>query len=230
MWADHSIIHAGTPGSRCGTTVFVLVVFAAALTLPVSAQPRCVFLECGPTNTPNPDPPKAPTVARITPATPPQREALQRTRLEGETCDDVGGFRYCVSSVLEPQFGFNYRPKNLVDTDLKTAWVEGKTGHGEGESLVVELNGLRTVTAIQLMNGYHKNERLFLANSRVHIAELQFSNGEARQVSLADAPGLQTIEVGRQNASWVRFTIRSVYPGNKYKDTAITEFRVVTQN
>ena len=121
-------------------------------------------------------------------------------------------------------------PKNLVDTDLKTAWVEGKTGHGEGESLVVELNGQRTVTAIQVMNGYHKNERLFLANSRVHLAELQFSNGDMRQISLADAPGLQTIDVGRQEATWVRFTIRSVYAGDKYKDTAITEFRVVTAN
>ncbi len=108
--------------------------------------------------------------------------------------------------------------------------MEGKSGQGEGESLVVDLNGLRTVTAIQVMNGYHKNERLFLASSRVHIAELQFSNGEARQVSLADAPGLQTIEVGQQNATWVRFTMRSVYPGTKYKDTAVSEFRVVTKN
>lgn len=202
----------------------------ALMALPVSAQPRCVFLECGPTNTPNPDPPKAPSIARVTPTAPPQTEALQRTHLDGEICDDIGGFRYCVSSMLEPQFGFNYRPKNLVDSDLKTAWVEGKSGQGEGESLVVDLNGLRTVTAIQVMNGYHKNERLFLANSRVHIAELQFSNGEARQVSLADAPGLQTIEVGQQNATWVRFTMRSVYPGTKYKDTAVTEFRVVTKN
>lgn len=220
----------GQSGSVCNTTAIVFAALAVTMALPAGAQPRCVFLECGPANTPNPDPPKAPSVARVTPTAPPQRETLQRTRLEGETCDDVGGFRYCVSSMLEPQFGFNYRPKNLVDSDLKTAWVEGKSGHGEGESLVVDLNGLRTVTAIQVMNGYHKNERLFLANGRVHIAELQFSNGDARQVSIADAPGLQTIEVGRQNASWVRFAIRSVYPGNKYKDTAVTEFRIVTQN
>ncbi len=204
---------------------------ATSLVSTVSAQPRCVFLECGPANTPNPDPPKAPTIARVTPAATPQTESLQRTHLENETCDDVGGFRYCASSVLEPQYGFNYRPKNMVDSDLKTAWVEGsKNGHGEGETIIVDLNGLRTVSAIQVMNGYHKNERLFLANSRVHIAELQFSNGEARQVSLADAPGLQTIDVGKQHTSWVRFTIRSVYPGTKYKDTAITEFRVVTNN
>ena len=206
------------------------VVFAAGWQATVDARPRCVFLECGPTNTPNPDPPKAPTVERVRPVAQPQTEGLQRTRLEGETCDSVSGFRYCVSSVLEPQYGFNYLPRNLVDTDLKTAWVEGKTGNGEGESLVVELGGMRTVTAIQVMNGYHKNERLFLANSRVHTAELQFSNGNSRRISLADAPGLQTIEVGQQKADWVRFAIRSVYPGENYKDTAITEFRVVTAN
>jgi hypothetical protein len=193
------------------------------------ARRQCIFLECGPTNSPNPDPPKAPAVAKLRPVAPPQQEALQRARLEGETCDSVGGFRYCVSSMLAPQYGFTYRPKNLVDMDLTTAWVEGKAGHGEGESLIVELGGERIVTAVQVMNGYHKNERLFLANSRVRVAELQFSNGETRNISLTDAPGLQTIEVGAQKASWMRFSIRDVYPGTKYKDTAVTEFRVVTQ-
>ena len=161
---------------------------------------------------------------------PPQQEGLARPALSGETCDKVAEFKYCVSSVLKPQFGFNYLPRNLVDSDLKTAWVEGKSGNGEGESLVVELDGIRTITAIQVMNGYHKNERLFLANSRVHVAELQFSNGKSRRVSLADAPGIQTLDVGKQKAEWVRFTIRSVYAGTKYTDTAVTEFRVVTGN
>ena len=211
-------------------TMAAAIVAMAGAQAPLDARPRCVFLECGPANTPNPNPPKAPAVANLRPVAPPQTESLHRPHLEGETCDAAGGFRYCVSSVLDPQYGFSYRPKNLVDTNLKTAWVEGKPGHGEGESLVVELGGERIVTAVQVMNGYHKNERLFLANSRVQIAELQFSNGSSHRISLADAPGLQSINVGRQNADWVRFTIRSVYPGNKYKDTAITEFRVVTAN
>lgn len=203
----------------------------ALLAAGAHAQPRCVFLECGPGETPNPTPAKAPdlpTVARLQPVAPPQHEGLARPRLAGEVCDDVASYRYCVSSVLAPQYGFNYLPRNLVDGDLKTAWVEGKSGHGEGESLVVELDGARTITAVQVMNGYHKNERLFLANSRVHVAELQFSNGDTRRVSLADAPGIQTIDVGRQKAEWMRFTIRSVYAGTRYKDTAVTELRVVT--
>lgn len=202
---------------------------ATALASVGFAQPRCVFLECGPADTPNPNPPQAPAIAKLRPLGPTQAAGLERPRNKDEICDSVGGFRYCVSSVLAPQYGFAYRPKNLVDTDLKTAWVEGKTGNGEGENLIVELSGLRTVTAIQVMNGYHKNEKLFLSNSRVQTAELQFSNGQQRNITLADAPGVQTIEVGEQKAEWVRFTIRSVYAGTKYKDTAITEFRVVTQ-
>ena len=213
--------------SRLARSLAVVMVLTASQA--AFAQPRCVFLECGEAETPNPNPVQAPAVATIKPLAMPQQETLQRARLAGETCADVGGFRYCVSSVLKPQYGFTYGPEMMLDTDLKTAWVEGKGGHGEGESLVVELNGRRTVTAIQVMNGYHKNERLFLANSRVREAELQFSNGESRRVSLNDAPGVQTLEVGRQQADWVRFTIRSVYPGVKYKDTAVTEFRVVTQ-
>ncbi|MGD9784450.1 MAG: discoidin domain-containing protein [Hyphomicrobiaceae bacterium] len=204
-----------------------IIAFASA---PLVAAPKCVFLECGPAETPNPTPAQAPVVAKLKPVALPQHEGLARPRLDGEVCNKVAGFNYCVSSVLAPQYGFNYLPRNLVDSDLKTAWVEGRKGHGEGESILVDLDGGRTITAVQVMNGYHKNERLFLANSRVQVAELQFSNGQTRRVSLADQPGVQTIDVGRQKAEWVRFTIRSVYPGTKYEDTAVTEFRVVTSD
>lgn len=125
-----------------------------------TARRRCIFLECGPANLPNPEPPQAPAVPNIRPIRLPQMEGIQRPRLQGEICEPVRGFHYCVSSILDPQYGFTYNPRNMVDTDLTTAWVEGKSGHGEGESLTVDLNGLRNVAAIQIMNGYHKNERL----------------------------------------------------------------------
>ena len=122
---------AGFHGSRPLQLACMLLALAAVTTSSADARRRCIFLECGPANTPNPNPPKAPDVPNIRPSQPPQHEGLQRTRLQGETCDDVGGFRYCVSSVLDPQFGFSYNPRNLVDTDLKTAWVEGKEVSGE---------------------------------------------------------------------------------------------------
>ena len=131
--------------------------------------------------------------------------------------------------MLAPQYGNTYGPEHLIDADLRTAWVEGRRGHGEGERLVVGLGGAHAVASVQVMNGYHKNRRLFQANSRVRRARLTFSNGHGRIVTLSDAPGIQTFEFGGIEATWVQFEILSVYAGTKYKDTAITEFRVVTR-
>ncbi|MEW5962352.1 MAG: discoidin domain-containing protein [Pseudomonadota bacterium] len=197
---------------------------------PPRAQPRCVFLECGPANAPNPNPPVAPAMPHVASGLAPALGSMARPRVAGEVCQAASGLEYCASSVLAPQYGNTYGPANLVDADLKTAWVEGRPGHGEGESVVVDLKGAREVIALQVMNGYHKNEDLFRKNSRVREAELRFSDGTIEKARLADAPGVQTIDLAPRKAEWVRFTIRAVYPGTKYSDTAVTELRIVTRD
>ncbi|MGI9423325.1 MAG: discoidin domain-containing protein [Hyphomicrobiaceae bacterium] len=129
---------------------------------------------------------------------------------------------------MAPQFGNTYGPGHVVDENLRTAWVEGKPGHGEGEYLIVDLGRPHTVSGVQIMNGYHKNARLFRANSRVKRATLVFSSGIRRSIMLRDAPGIQTIAFPPVEARWVQFQISSVFGGKKYKDTAVTEFRVLT--
>ena len=106
--------------------------------------------------------------------------------------------------------------------------MEGRPGHGIGEFLTVDLGKPHKVTGLQIMNGYHKNVRLFKANSRVRSATIAFSNGSRRSIRLEDAPGIQTIEFPPVEARWVQFKLESVYAGTKYKDTAITELRVLT--
>lgn len=213
----------------CRRAAVVTLAIVLAGPRPVEAQPRCVFLECGPAHTPNPTPAVAPAAPGLAPAFQPRRDSVLRPKARGEVCQEAGGFDYCATSVLAPQFGNTYGPGHLVDADLRTAWVEGKAGHGEGESVVVDLRGTREVIAVQIMNGYHKNEDLFLKNSRVREADIQFSNGSRELVSLEDAPGLQTLDFSGRSSEWVRVTIVSVYPGTKYKDTAITELRIVTR-
>lgn len=212
-------------------SLWALVSFCVVLGLlpaGATAQPRCVFLECGPGDAPNPNPAQAPKVEQATPSEAPRSRHAQRPSGRGQVCYAAGGFDYCVSSVLKPQYGNTYGPANLVDEDLRTAWVEGVGGQGEGEGITVDLGGPRQVSGIQLMNGYHKNARIFSVNSRVRSAILRFSNGSWREVRLKDAPGVQELRFSPVEATWVQFEIRSVYPGSKYKDTAITEFRVLT--
>lgn len=205
-----------------------LVFVLGLLPSTVSAQPRCVFLECGPGDAPNPNPAQAPKIEQATPSEAARSQHTQRPSSRGQVCYAAGGFDYCVSSVLKPQYGNTYGPANLVDEDLRTAWVEGVGGQGEGESITVDLGGPQQVSGIQLMNGYHKNARIFAVNSRVRSAIVRFSNGSWREVRLKDAPGVQELRFSLVEATWVQFEIRSVYPGSKYKDTAITEFRVLT--
>lgn len=211
--------------------VGLAVVFAIAglgLSGQANAQPRCVFLECGPGDQPNPSPAQAPRIMPSNPAPAPTPQVRHARAPNSGICHAAGGYNYCVSSVLAPQYGNSYGPRNLVDEDLRTAWVEGVGGQGVGEYIVVELGGVRRVTAIQLMNGYHKNKRIFSINSRVRSGILRFSNGRTIRVRLEDAPGVQTLSFAPIETAWVQFEISEVYAGTKYKDTAITEFRVVT--
>lgn len=208
------------------------VLFGTLLSMLVAgqtnAQPRCVFLECGPANKPNPKPAVAPVIANAAPVSRRGQNHAERPRRRSETCTFVQGFDYCASSVLKPQYGNTYGPGHLIDENLRTAWVEGKRGQGEGEYVVVDLGKTHQVNGVQIMNGYHKNVRLFRANSRVRTVRLAFSDGSRRNITLKDEAGVQTIEFPALETRWVQFEIRSVYKGTKYKDTAITELRVLT--
>lgn len=217
---------------RLTIVVAALAAQAWFVAMPASAQPTCYFMECE-GGQPNATP------ARPSPAEPqpeseyqpfdPDEDADPRPRRQGETCQRAGSYTYCGSSVLAPQYGFNYVPANVVDNRLDTAWVEGKKGSGEGEWLLVDLGRARSVRTIELLNGYHKNEDIFRKNNRVRGLKIAMSNGYTTTVELEDSGGVQKITLDEPQAvTWVQLTIQSVYRGTKYQDTAISEVRVIT--
>ena len=145
-----------------------------------------------------------------------------------------GPIEYCASSVLRPQIDdagrtATYGPEQMIDGRLDTAWVEGKSGNGEGEWVLVDFGSSRHISALEIYNGYHKNADLFRKNNRIRDLEIVFSDGRSQIATLADRAGPQTINVGADiNAEWVQIKIRSVYEGTRYRDTAITELRIIT--
>jgi len=144
--------------------------------------------------------------------------------------------KYCVSSVLKQDSvvnRFTYGPENLFDRDDRTAWVEGAPGHGIGEWIIIEFDGLRQVKAIEINNGYNKEQELYLKNSRVKEIKLEFSDRRYRRstVALKDSGAPQPIALPNEPvlAYWVKLSIESVYPGMKFEDTAISELHVVSE-
>lgn len=132
------------------------------------------------------------------------------------------------SSYLPSQGRMNYAPGNCHDLRYNTAWVEGKPDDGIGEW--IEYTFPRKNPPLQqiiIANGYVRTRNTWTENSRVKDLELSINGRRYAMLHLKDIYASQTfdvedIETGGRPLT-LRFTIRSVYPGTKYKDTAISE-------
>lgn len=128
------------------------------------------------------------------------------------------------SYLEEPQYGLSHGTANLMDGDLSTAWVESAEGQGEGEAITLKLNGTYEVSGFTIYAGYQKNGDIYAKNSRPARITVIFSDGSSQSMELSDINGPQKITFGKPvNTSSIRFVIDSVYPGNKYQDTAVSE-------
>jgi len=154
-----------------------------------------------------------------------------------------------VSSSLKTENNHVYNEKSISDLNYNTAWVEGVKGDGIGEFIIYEFPPLNPrITKIIIVNGYIKNKKTWQNNSRVKQLKM-YINGKFHAIlNLKDVYAEQTFKVSpigyaqRKNISYskdgkiiddidgniipplkIKFEILSVYKGDKYKDTAITE-------
>jgi hypothetical protein len=156
--------------------------------------------------------------------------AVERPYSPNEDCSLDGRIRYCVSSVLAAQGKNSYRAANLIDGNSETAWVEGRSDDGLGEWIVIDFTQPQTLGSVRLQNGYTKNADIYDKNGRVRDIEIILSNGQTLRQTLKDSDATQTIRLERaQQIRWLQLKIISVYPGRKYRDTAISELRVQSE-
>jgi hypothetical protein len=148
------------------------------------------------------------------------RAEICRTGQPGQ----FGTISYCASSVLAPQGGRSYGPRQGAG-GAGTAWVEGVRGDGVGQWLQVRWSDGACFRTVVIRNGYGRNRAIFLGNNRVRTAHLTASDGLSLRLNLADSNAEQTIRLPRiVKARWLRLTIRSVYRGSRWRDTAISAF------
>lgn len=131
-----------------------------------------------------------------------------------------------VSSYLidKNQSKFAYHPINLIDEDNSTAWFKGVKGDGIGEWVKFDFITPVNINQIYINNGYGKSVQLFKANNRVKQIEVTTNNPSDKEIfDLEDNLNKQSIKFTVNNISFLRITIKSIYKGDEYSDTGMSE-------
>jgi hypothetical protein len=147
-----------------------------------------------------------------------------------ETCYVDPGGQYgkitmCVSSVLPPQGTNSYGPEHMIgrSENENTAWCEGVTGPGIGETITEKLDGSYTARALSITNGYAKSDEAFRGNGRIKSAVIETSRDYKATMTLKDTREPQKVSFPKSKIAWIKLTIADVYPGT-HADTCVSEF------
>ena len=162
--------------------------------------------------------------------------------VEGGGCSwycGAGGYPVTTSSELSSNEKIDYKAKNLIDFSYQTAWVEGKKGYGIGEFINFSFAAAHPrITTIIFANGYVKSKKAWKDNSRVHKLKMYINDKPFAVIELKDIYTKQMVELInplgnserddfdklKEKDNWnIKFEILSVYEGDKYDDTAISE-------
>lgn len=130
----------------------------------------------------------------------------------------------------------DYKPANLCDTKLETAWVEGVAGLGINEWAAIYLGKMETLKdiselTVSLYPGYQKDFpsfennsyptelkiELFLDNKLVSSKVHKYKPMENSVKLISQNPAAKT------GAVWLKITIIKAKKGKKWEDTAISE-------
>ena len=125
--------------------------------------------------------------------------------------------------------GITYDAANVLDGKNDTCWAYSED---EAPGAVLTLSSVvpETVRGIRLTPAYAKNNRIALANNRVKTIHVALSDGASYDFVVE--PDIGADDFARFTAfafetahevTWVSIEVTSVYPGDKYTDTCISE-------
>ena len=122
----------------------------------------------------------------------------------------------------------SYSARYAVDGNSATCWSEGSPGSGIDESITIatEDGSEVEINTIYIANGILKSEKSFYNNNRVRECEIVFSDGRYVEIELNGEYSEQPCRINLNEAvstSSITIIIKSVYSGEKYDDTCISE-------
>jgi hypothetical protein len=139
-------------------------------------------------------------------------------------------YKQTSSSTLPKSSKSAYDAGNLHDSDIRTAWVEGKDGEGIGESVSFFFKPKSPrVNTISIWNGYQKSPEIYQKNSRPRKLKVHVNGTPSYILQLEDTRAVQAFTIAPVRSEKegvdleIRLEILEVYSGTKWKDTAISE-------
>ena len=131
------------------------------------------------------------------------------------------------SSELKDQYG-KYPATYANDANTRTTWAERASGNGEGEWLEFMFPE-QNVIGFTIRAGYHKSRDVYRKNARPREILLTVGDEPPMAIELDDVREPQTVLFDQPvTTDYLTITLSTFYTGTKYKDTCITDVRVLT--
>ena len=120
-----------------------------------------------------------------------------------------------------------YEAGFMTDGDASTAWIEGASAQGAGESVTLRFNSSYKVTGFNIHAGYHESKSIYRKYSRPKRIYVEFSDGSGESFVLKDKFKEQNIQLSHPvDTQYVTITVESVYPGSEFENMAISEIEM----
>ena len=117
--------------------------------------------------------------------------------------------------------GTTFSPGNAIDNDDKRPWIEGVSGSGKGQYLLLSFDKTRSIDLLRIRPGFAD---VYEGNGRPKTVELAFSDGSSVIVEIPDLNmGTCFLFTRPVETSYVKLTMLDVYAGKKENDTCIAE-------
>jgi hypothetical protein len=123
--------------------------------------------------------------------------------------------------------GATYPPANVKDGKSATAWFEGATGSGQGQSITVQFGAERNVQRIVVYAGQWVDADTWNQANRPKELLVKYSDGTTATWSLTDKMEPQVLAVaGGKKTSSITLEIKQIFNGTVFHDTGISEIQV----
>ena len=130
-------------------------------------------------------------------------------------------YRVDASESIPSADGFTYQARNLIRRDINEAWC---TNREISEKIWwrIQYKKIKQLSGIVIINGYSKNKKTYLANSRPKSLVIYVDGARVEKKIIADTSKPQWLGFRISAGKEYKFVVEDVYKGSKYSDICVT--------